>query len=137
MVQLIRNRTIGGVLLGLIILASSKMLFEMVPESPNVTYTPLFQSIKNSISANQVIEIAVSVIFVILQAVFFTYLLQVHKVIKERTYFPSLIYILTALVYNEQYYLNPASFLNFFFIANYRQNVATSRIRQKPGFTVS
>lgn len=116
MVQLIRNRTIGGILLGLIILALSKMFFEFVPEPPNVIYTPLFNNIKKMFEGYQLVEIITASIFVVLQAIFLTFILQYHKVIKERTFFPFIIYILLAIVYNEQFYLNPTSFLNFFLL---------------------
>ena len=46
MIQIIRNRGIGGIILGLIVIVISKFFFEPVPDFPQVTYTPLFTSLK-------------------------------------------------------------------------------------------
>lgn len=116
MIQLIRYRGLGGVIIGLIVLVFSKIFFEEVPDFPQVTYTPLFSSIKKSIETIQFLDIILGMLFVIAQAALLSFFLTYHKVIKERSLFPFIIYVLLAAVYNEQFYLNPASFLNFFLI---------------------
>lgn len=133
MVQLIRNRTVGGVLIGILVIALSKIFFEFVPEPPNVTYTPLFHSLKKIVAFNSFVEISIALAFVVIQAGVFTFLLHYHKVIKERTFFPFIIYILVALVYSEQFYLNPASFLNFFLILIVHKMLNLQESGKNPG----
>ncbi|NUM30814.1 MAG: hypothetical protein HUU47_00635 [Bacteroidetes bacterium] len=133
MVQLIRNRTIGGILIGILVIVVSKFFFEFVPEPPHVTYTPLFFALKKIIVFNDFIEIAIAVSFVAIQAGLLTFLLHYHKVIKERTFFPFIIYVLVALVYSEQFYLNPASFLNFFMILIIHKMLNLQESGKNPG----
>ncbi len=116
MIQILRNGGIGGIFLGFFLLVLSKMFFEAVPDFPQVTYTPLFTFIKSIISSYKYLEIILGVAFVLTQAGLLTYFLHHHKVIKERSLFPFILYVMLAIVYNEQFYLNPASFLNFFLI---------------------
>jgi len=116
MIQLIRYRGLGGIIIGLIVLVFSKIFFEEVPDFPQVTYTPLFASLKKSIETIQFLDIILGLLFVMLQGILLSFFLNYHKVIKERSFFPFVLYMLLAVVYNEQFYLNPASFLNFFLI---------------------
>ncbi len=116
MIQLIRDRGIIGILLGVLVIIFSKVFFEPVPDFIQVTYTPLFSALKSSIEFVPNLDIILGITFIIVQASLLTYFLNYHKVISERSYFPFILYILFAGVYNEQFYLNPASFLNFFLI---------------------
>lgn len=116
MIQIIRNRGLAGILLGVLVIILSKCFFEEVPDFPQVTYTPLFAFIKSLVSESPFFDITLGLAFIVIQASMLTFFLNYHKVIKERSFFPFILYIVLAGVYNEQFYLNPASFLNFFLI---------------------
>lgn len=133
MIQIIRNRGIVGIFLGLIIIVISKIFFEQVPDFPQVTYTPLFASLKKTISQVPNLDIILGVSFILLQAGLLTFFLNYHKVIAERSLFPFILYVMLAGVYNEQFYLNPASFLNFFLILIIERMLRLQDVGKNPG----
>jgi len=133
MIQLIRNKQLGGVIIGLIILVFSKIFFSRAPDFPFVTYTPLFSSLKNGLENYPGLDIFLGLTFVLIQGGLLTFLLNYHKVISERSFFPFIIYVLLAVVYNEQFYLNPASFLNFFILLIIDRILRLQEAGIKPG----
>ncbi len=133
MIQSIRNKSLGGIIIGLFILILSKIFFEPVPDFPQITYTPLFSSLKLTVSHIPNLDIVLGLAFILLQAGILTYFLHYHKVIKERSFFPFIIYVMLAGVYNEQFYLNPASFLNFFLLLIIDRMLRLQEIGKNPG----
>ena len=133
MVQLIRNKGLFGVLTGLVIIVLSKWFFDTVPDTPQVTYTPLFAALKTRVSAVPYLDITLGLTFMVLQGILLTFFLNYHKVIKERSFFTFIIYIMVAGVYSEQFYLNPASFLNFFLILIIDRMLKLQDIGKNPG----
>ena len=133
MIQIIRNGGIGGFILGLFFIIISKCFFEIVPDFPQVTYTPLLSSIKELTSNSPYLDIILGIVFILLQAALFTFILNHHKVIKEQSFFPFILYVMLAGVYNEQYYLNPASFLNFFLILIIERMLRLQDTGKNPG----
>jgi hypothetical protein len=133
MIQIIRSRGIGGIIIGLIVILISKIFFEPVPDFPQVTYTPLFASLKLSLVAYPNLDIILGLSFIILQAGLLTVLLNRHNVIIERSFFPFILYTTLAGVYSEQFYLNPASFLNFFLILIIDRLLRLQDIGKNPG----
>ena len=131
MIQIIRNGGLGGIIIGVAVIILSKIFFEPVPDFPQVTYTPLFASLKLAISPT--LDIVLGLAFILLQAGLLSYFLNYHKVIKERSFFPFILYVMLAGVYNEQFYLNPASFLNFFLIIIMDRMLRLQDIGKNPG----
>ena len=133
MIQIIRNRGIGGIILGLIIIVFSKFFFEPVPDFPQVTYTPLFNSLKLATAAVPNLDIILGIAFILIQAGLLTFFLNFHNVTNERSFFPFILYVLLACVYNEQFYLNPASFLNFFLLLIIERMLRLQDVGKNPG----
>jgi hypothetical protein len=133
MIQIIRNGGVVGFILGLFVIILSKCAFELVPDFPQVTYTPLLSSIKDLTTGTPYLDIILGISFILLQASLFTYILNQHKVIKEQSFFPFILYIMLAGVYNEQFYLNPASFLNFFLILIIERMLRLQDTGKNPG----
>lgn len=133
MIQIIRSRGIGGIIIGLIVILISKIFFEPVPDFPQVTYTPLFASLKLSLAAYPNLDIILGLSFIVLQAGLFTFVLNRHNVNTERSFFPFILYAMLAGVYSEQFYLNPASFLNFFLILIIDRMLTLQDIGKNPG----
>ncbi len=133
MIQIIRDRGIAGILIGVLLLVFSKVFFEPVPDFIQVTYTPLFSSLNSSIEHIPNLSIFLGLAFIVLQAGLLTYVLNYHKAISERSYFSFILYILFAGVYNEQFYLNPASFLNFFLLLILERMLRLQDIGKNPG----
>jgi hypothetical protein len=124
---------IGGIIFGIMVILLSKVFFQIVPDFPQVTYTPLFASIKLAVSSVPNLDILLGLIFILLQAALLMYFLNYHNVLAERSFFPFVIYIMLAGVYNEQYYLNPASFLNFFIILIIDRLLRLQDVGKNPG----
>lgn len=116
MVQIIRQGGIGGFITGLFVMMLTKLVFTQVPDFPQVTYTPLFEGLVQPLTDLPFVNIALGISFILIQAGLFTFVLNRHKIMREQSFFPFLLYVMLAGVYNEQYYLNPTSFLNFFLI---------------------
>ncbi len=133
MIQIIRNRGIGGIILGLIVIIISKIFFAPVPDFPQVTYTPLFTALKSATSYIPNLDLILGVAFLILQATLLTYILNYHNVTNERSFFPFILYVLLACIYNEQFYLNPASFLNFFLLIIIERLLRLQDVGKNPG----
>ncbi|MCB9252381.1 MAG: hypothetical protein H6605_07915 [Flavobacteriales bacterium] len=133
MVQIIRNGGIGAIFLGLFLLLITRLSFNIVPDFPQVTFTPLFRDLHNSLQHNRILNVTLGLSFIVLQASLFSFILNYHHLTKERSLFPFILYVMFACVYSEQFYLNPASFLNFFLLLIIERLLRLQDIGKDPG----
>lgn len=77
---------------------------------------PLFLYIFQAVRPYRVLQIVISLLFVVLQAFFLTRVINRHSVLKEITHLPALLYVVLMSCFPEQLTFNPLLFANFFII---------------------
>lgn len=77
---------------------------------------PMFLYAFKSISNNRELMIGLSILAIVLQALFLTFVINRHSVLKENTHLPALMYVVLMSCFPEQLSFNPLLLANFFII---------------------